>query len=345
MYLAREISGKTVRYSIRESIRAGSRWESRDLVALGEDPSQWIHYPGGNAFFIDERIEEALRAAGVPYTPEELERVFWPFLASSVRRVLEPFRARSARREHRHYGQQELEDLQKDLHPFDKRRLLFLRQGASAPGGEVGRPLRLYNRLLDKSRDEIEQMLEWMEADLRPGERKAYIYWIFDLQRLFGTPLARRFPEAMDPERMDELFLEEVCRMRDDPVLFPDWAGTCGLPSVLIRYVVQYFDNPWPTPDWSRDLVEEFIRLHRTYWARQTRRTREISLHEALRVFSLTEEDYRRLSRKELARFYRRIALDTHPDRGGSHERFVRIADAYRTLVLHKSAAGTRRQA
>lgn len=345
MYLARESSGREARYFIRQSVRLGSRWESRDLVDLGVDPSRWIHYPGGNGFFIDEKIEDALRAAEVLYTTEELENLFWPFLAPSIRLALESFRARSGRgREHRHYAPRELEALQKDLHPFDKRRLLFLRQGAPAPGSAVEQPLRLYNRLLEKSRDEIEQMLEGMEAGLRPGERKAYVYWIFDLQTLFRTPLARRYPEALDPERMDELFLEEVCRMRDDPVLFPGWDRDRGLPPVLVRYVIQYFDNPWPTSDWSRDLVEEFLRAHRTYRVRQVR-IREIPLHEALEVFSLSMENYRGLSRRELARLYRRIALDTHPDRGGSHERFVRIAEAYRTLVLYKSVDRKRKEA
>lgn len=344
MYLARETSGNEVRYFIRQSVRAENRWESRNLVGLGADPSRWIHYPGGNAFFIDERIEDALRTAQVSYTPEDLEDLFWPFLAPSVRRVLEPFRARSSRRTHRRYSTQELEALQKDLHPFDKRRLLFLRQGDSASGSAVKQPLRLYNRLLQKSRDEIEQMLEWMEAGLRPAERKPYVYWIFDLQRLFGTPLARRYPEAMDPERTDELFLEEVCRMQEDPVLFPGWDRARGLPPVLVRYVIQYFDNPWPIPDWSRDLVEEFIRLHRTFRARQVR-IRAVPLEEALAVFCLSEEAFSRLSRRDLARLYRRIALDTHPDRGGSHEKFVRVAGAYRTLVLHKGEPGRRKQA
>ncbi len=62
MYFAlKTIKGGT-RYFIRESYRDGKCLRSRDLFDLGTDPSQYIVYPGGNAFYIDETVDDRLRA-------------------------------------------------------------------------------------------------------------------------------------------------------------------------------------------------------------------------------------------------------------------------------------------
>ena len=59
MYLARKRIKGTMNYIIRETVeRAGETLGSRDLLGLGPDPSQFVVYPGGRSFYIDERVSE-----------------------------------------------------------------------------------------------------------------------------------------------------------------------------------------------------------------------------------------------------------------------------------------------
>ncbi len=335
VYLAREIKeGKTL-YFIRESYLEGTCWKSRDLVPLGADPARWIHKPARTAYYIDERIEDALRAGGVQPSQDDLEEVFWPFLDPAVRRVIRRHSPRRAGKGRNRVARSELAELQKDLHIFDKSRLHFLRYGATDLRKMSSRPMRVYNRLLRKSRDEIEQMIEGMEPSLRPGERRMYIYFVFDLQRFFSSPLADRYPQAMDPDRMDEAFLGEVCRLQADPLLFPEWEGRDGLDPVLVRYVIMYFDNEFRAPHAEWDYVLDFMRRHRSHRG-PTRRRSRLPLEEACRSLDISREFFTRLSAKQLAQQYRKKALQCHPDQGGTHEEFIRLTHAYRDLLARK---------
>ena len=335
MYLARRIKdGKTL-FFIRESYLDGTRWKSRDLVTLGEDPARWVCTPARTAYYIHERIEDALRAKGVQAGQEQLEEVFWPFLDPAVRRVIMRHSPGRPAKASRRVSPGELAELLKDLHVFDKRRLHFLRYGATNLRKMSFRPMRAYNRLLRKSRDEIEHMIEGMEPFLRPGELRMYICFIFNLQRFFSSPLAGKYPQAMDPDRMDEVFLEEVCRLQADPLLFPGEEGQNGLDPVLVRYVIMYFDNEFqvPHPEW--DYARDFMGRHRSHRVLARRRPR-LHLEEACKLLDIRSESIPRLSVKKLARQYRKKALECHPDRGGSHEQFIHLTRAYKDLLSWK---------
>ncbi len=341
MYLARETVNGQPHYFIRESYREGRSWASRDLFALGPAPSNWIHYPGGNSYFIDENVEEALIAKGLQPSQEELEEVFWPFLAQEVRNVIRRFhQERQRKKKFIRYSRDELTRMQEEVHVFDKRRLHYLRYGSADPRKIPYHPLRLYNRVLGKSRDEIEQTMEKMEMDLRPWDHKTYIFTIFFLQRLFTSPLAGSYPQAMDPDRMDEALLEEICRMQRDRALFADTAGSGTLHPCLVRYVIMYFDSEFQAPRRQGSFEEDFINSHRTHRGPQPRRSK-ISLDEACRILEIPPETLRVFSPKQLARHYRKKALECHPDRGGTHEQFIRLTRAYRD-VLSRMPTGTR---
>ena len=336
MYLAREITeGKTL-YFIRESYLDGTHWKSRDLAALGRNPARWIHYPAETAYYIDEAIEDALGAKGVRPSQEELEEIFWPFLAPAVRRLIRRYSPRVGGDVSKRVPSGELAALQEGIHIFDRRRMHFLRYGATDARKMSSRPLRAYNRLLEKSRDEIEHLFEGMETPLRPHERRLYVYFAFNLQRAFSSPLAERYPQAMDPDTMDEAFLAEVCRLQEDRHLFPDRQGRDGLDPVLVRYVIMYFDNEFRAayPEW--DYVQDFIHRHRSHRRPPGRRPR-LPLEEACKLLAVSEETFRRLSLRQLAQQYRKKALQCHPDRGGSHEQFIRLTKAYKDLLARKA--------
>jgi len=335
VYLARQIKDGKALYFIRQSYLDGTRWKSRDLAALGEDPGAWIHAPTRTAYYIDEAIEDALRDKGVEAGQEELEEVFWPFLDPAVRRIIRKHSTRRSGREGSRVPRSELAESQKGLHIFDKRRLYFLRYGETDRRKMYSRPMRAYDRLLRKSRDEIEQMIEGMEASLRAHERRMYVYSAFDLQRLFLSPLADRYPEAMDPDAMDDGFLEEVCRLQADPLLFLDEEGGNGLDPVLVRYVIMYFDNEFRAihPEW--DYIQDFMHRHRRH-RKATGRQPHLPVEEACKSLDISQETFGQLSLKQLAQHYRKKALEHHPDRGGTHEQFIHLTKAYKDLLARK---------
>ena len=78
MYLARRRIAGRLHYSLRESYRSGADLLFRELFDLGSAPGRYIVYPGGNAFYIDPALEDALRERGVDPAPEELETVLGP---------------------------------------------------------------------------------------------------------------------------------------------------------------------------------------------------------------------------------------------------------------------------
>jgi hypothetical protein len=335
VYLAKQIKNGRTHYYIRESFLDGTCWKNRDLAVLGQDPARWIHYPTEKAYYIDETIEDALSAKGIQPSQEELEEVFWPFLDPEVRSVIRRHAPRVSGKASKRVPSGELAELQEGIHVFDKRRMHFLRYGATDLRKMSSRPLRAYNRLLQKSRDEIEHMFEGMEKVLGPHERRTYVYFVFNLQSAFSSSLAGRYPQAMDPDTMDEAFLAEVCRLKDDGSLFRDGEGRNGLDPALVRYVIMHFDNEFPAPHPEWDYARDFMRRNRRHRKPMGRRPR-LPLEEACKLMDISQEAFQRRSLRQLAQHYRRKALECHPDRGGSHEQFIKLTKAYKDLLARK---------
>ena len=59
------------------------------------------------------------------------------------------------------------------------------------------------------------------------------------------------------------------------------------------------------------------------------RRTQTISIATALSVMGLCESS----TPEQIKRAYRRLAMQTHPDKGGATADFIRVKDAYDCLV------------
>jgi hypothetical protein len=331
VYLARKyIAGRT-HYTIRESYREADAILSRDLFDLGSEPARFIVYPGGNAFFIDAVVEDGIRALGSEPAPEDMENLFWPFLKPDIRRKLEPFR----RQEHQarsHRRPVEAND-RLDAHIFDKRRIHFLKTGQTDPR-VLGRiPAALLRRLRNKSRDEIEQGFIENETILRPRDYKTYTYAIFNLQQFFHQRFARRHPEFLDVEDVDRCFIEAVCRLQRDAVF---WAGMDAghrLSDYLVRYVVMYFDHDFAAQSLAEEFLHDFINRHRRY---QPPPSVAVRMEEIAGIFGKSRDVLKKINRRDLWRLYRRRAQQLHPDKGGDHERFVKLNEAYQCLLRTK---------
>ncbi len=332
MYLAIKRGPNGQRFILRHSVKdKGGQWISQDIFDLGRDPEEYVEYIDERVFLISPEVEDALYEKGVEYEYEELEEIFWPFIDPYIRQTIEDFggiRGRGVTRKRR-YTEEELEKMQASIHPFDKRRMLFLKLLQINIEPLMSRPLIFLNQLLNKSRDELENNFEFMEMDLRPWEMKAYIYSIFDLPARFAPRLSRFIPDAQDRDLMDDFFMEEICRLNSDPLFIDAGARPGkfrGLHPYLRRYAIQYFDfvfkgpglgrtskesGPWHPPATSRD-------------------------DEYLYVMGLSREEFDKMSEKEFVSYYRKRAQELHPDKGGEHESFIRLKDAFEILIVKK---------
>ncbi len=333
MYLARVCRDRKTRYIIRESVRRGDHWSSRELLDLGLDPAAFLVYPGGNAFYVATEVTDRLEEKGCDPDPEELESLFWPFVEPYIRHRLDHFRTRSENvREERSRLRDSGRTL--PLPPlFDRRRIHYLRYGQMDQSRIGAVSPKLFRCVAEKSRDEIEQYFLEAERVLKPHERRAYLFVVFDLQRFFTEPFARTMPQALDPDRVDRRFLEEICRLNRDPVL---WAGTDmddGLNDYLVRYLIMHFDTEFGRADFLGDYIRGFADRHRRY--RPPPRV-EASMAEMARLFGVDRQALRRMGRSELARCYRRRAKSFHPDQGGAKADFIRLTEAYHKLLRAK---------
>ncbi len=179
-----------ITYVLRESFHSEGFFKHRDLLNLGGSPEDFIEYPGGNGFYFSQELEDALDEKGVEYSSEDLEEAFYPFIASHIREVIEKFRARgSQRRAERQYSDIEMIRTirsQSRLHTFDRRRMHYLRFGRLQMGEIDGRTWKFLEVLADKSRDEIEHIIEQMERKLRPHEIRPYLYTSLRIREIFS---------------------------------------------------------------------------------------------------------------------------------------------------------------
>lgn len=331
VYLARhQVQGKT-HYAIRESYEEGKTFRSRHLIDLGTDPDSYVQYPGGNAFYIHEDIDDQLRALGVAYDIDELDEIFWPFIHPDIRKAQAYFRRRSAA------GGKTPSDrplVSENFHLFDRRRVHYLRFG-QMDQGRIGRVSpRLFKVLADKSRDEIEQYFILSEQLLKPHELKSYIFVIFDLQRHFSEHFARTMPQGLNQGTVDTLFLQDICRLNLDARFWSDLGLRNHLQDYLVRYLVMFFDNDYGRSGYLDDILQNWINSRRGFHFPE--RKVRVSIKEASTVFGISEAELQRLSKKDLSRLFRQKAQDLHPDKGGDHDAFIRLAAAYQDMKSRK---------
>lgn len=333
MYLAQKTIRGRPHYFIRQSYRKDDAFVSRDLFDLGTNPTKYIVYPGGNAFYIDEIVTNHLDAMGVRVIDEQLEDIFWQFLRPDIQRVLEPFRRRE-KRSKANQGAKEEDNIIALHHLFDKRRIYFLRFGRMDQRNLGRLPVKLFRMLHHKSRDEIEQKFIEMERILRPSEYKAYTYAIFNLQQFFCECFARETPQMLDQQKVDEYFLDQICTLNQDKAFWFAGDTEAQLHEYLQRYLFMYFDYEYAPRSFIEEYIRNFINNHKDY--RAPHKTSSISLDEASKIFDETEATLKELNRRSLARLYRRRAQRFHPDKGGDHEKFVRLTRAYQELLKTK---------
>ena len=188
--------------------------------------------------------------------------------------------------------------------------------------------------MLNKSRDEIEQMFMDMERRLAVREYKIYAFVIFDLQQYFHESFARTNPQMLSQDKVDEHFVEQLCHLNRDSRFWAGMPFENSLGEYLVRYLLMYFDHDYGPDSFMDEYLRQFINSHRQY--RRPRKNRNVILKEASTIFGRTEEAIKNMTRKELTSQYRQMAQELHPDKGGDHDRFVKLTEAYQELVRLK---------
>jgi len=328
MYLARRVIDNQLHYVLCESFRKDGCLSNRDLIHIGPRPDCFFVYGGGSSFSLSEELLDRLRDLGVQATYEEIEHLFLPFLDPYIKNKIERFRDRGSHRNWRPMSSRDRDRVRESVHVFDRRRIFYLRFG-QIDMRRLNNSFALYRQLLDKSRDEIEQLIIAQEQDLSPAEYKRYIFAIFDLQRFFDKSYARTTPQALDGEAMDHYFVEELCRLDQDQGFWLGLERTDRLPSYLIRYMVMFFDYDFPGSRSWNDFARLFDRSRR----QRRQRATSMTLDTASSVFGLTRKELATLSRKQLTALYRKLAHTLHPDKGGDHDRFIELTTAYNELL------------
>ena len=330
MYLAsfREKKNKR-RYVIRHSYADGGCFRSRDLFDLGEDPARFIKYPGGNGFYIDTLVEDAIAEQGVNACQDDLETVFMPFLDPHIKRVIAGF-DRRARTHHRSHACLPVET----VHLFDRYRLHYLKLGRVDPKRLGCMPEAFYANLHNKSRDEIEYDFIAAEKILKPHELALYTYQIFDLQRFFHQHAAQHHPEALDQQQLDRFFMQSLCQLNTDGSFWTGHENESGLHQHLVRYAVMYFDSSFQVQDPFQSFLRDFMNRHRVH---RPPESVQVSLAESAGLFGVTVDALKKMDCRNLARQYRKVALRHHPDKGGDPENFVKLTAAYQKLMKRKA--------
>jgi hypothetical protein len=192
----------------------------------------------------------------------------------------------------------------------------------------------MFYGILNKSRDEIEQMFLDMEHELAVREYKSYVYVIFDLQRYFHESFARSNPQMLSQDKVDDYLVDQVCRLNQDSNFWAGMTSGNSLGEYLVRYVLMYFDYDYAAGSFMDDYLRQFINSRRQY--RPSHKKRTDVLKEASTIFGQTEEALKNMTRNELASQYRKRAQELHPDKGGDHDRFVELTESYHELVRLK---------
>ncbi|PIE70719.1 MAG: hypothetical protein CSA22_06095 [Deltaproteobacteria bacterium] len=329
MYLARLRQQGKCRYFLRESyLTPEMTWYYRDLMDLGTSPEAYIEYYGGNSFSVSQKLLDSLEEMGCDIDGEGLETLLWDFVDPEVRHCVEHFRTRSMKQKSR--SKEDTLSPAAEFHPFDCRRIYYLKYGNKNTAAFHRISPRPFQWLKEKSRDEIEHRFMAEEAVIRPTELKAYIFACLGLDRHFMSPFYQTYPAAIPQEEADAAFLNDICELNQDASFWLGMPAKAALSPYLIRYVIMFFDHMYPRPRFAEHMFNAFMNRHRHHHRPPPRQ--QMPVHDALALLGLEAVDPSTLTRRQLSRVFRKKAQEFHPDAGGNHEAFIRLAAAYQDL-------------
>ena len=135
-------------------------------------------------------------------------------------------------------------------------------------------------------------------------------------------------------EKLDKNFIKDLCRLHRDE---PFWAGFHRkniLNGYLVRYVVMFFDYEFDGGSGWEEYIQNYINSKRFYRAPAPRTGAAMS--EIVEIFGVEEKELHGMNKSDLTKLFRQKAHEFHPDKGGEHESFVKLTEAYKELLGKK---------
>ncbi len=322
MYVAVLRDGQGVRYELRRTVPLAGGLGFETLADLGADPGRVVHFGRFGVTYAESLLE---RLAPLNLDMDALDEAFAPFAPAG-------FMDRAGRGGtwKRTIPTRAQEDAVRLLHPFDRRRMAYLRSGEVNLSRIDEVSPKLFLRLLGRSRDELEQLFLRMERSLPGDEARHYVHAVLNLQRHFADLTARSMPEALDPEQLDEAFMREFCHLHDDAAFGFGLPG--GVHAYLRRYACMHFDFTFAVAGGFERIFQDFMndfRHHRP-------RPKPVAPERVRELFGMGMSEIRGMTRREFARVFRKKAMSMHPDKGGDHDAFVELLETYKRIVSSK---------
>jgi hypothetical protein len=276
-----------VRFELRRTVPLDGGLGFEVLADLGDDPRGAVHF-GRFGMTYAEEIQESL--AHLDLDMDELDEAFAPFAPPGFRSGAS--RGRTWRRTVLNLAQEEAICA---LHPFDRRRMAYLRSGEVnlIRINEVSP--KLFLGLMGKSRDEVEQLFLRLERSLPSEEARRYVHASLNLQRHFANLTARTMPEALDSVQLDEAFMYEFCALQTDQVF--GYGLPEGPQAYLRRYAFMHFDFEFVGSEGFGRIFEDFMNDFR----RPRPRPKKSHPGTCAGSFGLSMDEIRRLSRRVCA--------------------------------------------
>lgn len=119
---------------------------------------------------------------------------------------------------------------------------------------------------------------------------------------------------------------------------FWDDCLTAGrLNQYLVRYVCWFFDYEFSHGAYMEQWIREWIDRRRSFKPPQSKN--RMQTDEVLAAMGISGKSFSGFTVKTLTRRYRKMARVRHPDHGGDHEGFIRLNQAFETLLARLRSA------
>ncbi len=335
MYLAYRTYYQKRAYSLKESIysKESNTYISKTLFDLGTTPQSHINEEEPGYFTFSDSLVEAVQPHAKKNYHILLEELLFDFFSPETKKFLLKYPSRK-KITISPLSQEEKVKIQNEIDLFDLRRLYFLRYGAIDQRHLHKLHKKCCRPLLSKSRDEKEYYFTKEEAVLQPLEKKSYVYAIFNLQQHFSQSFAAFMPAGLPETELEDYFLLELCKLNQQPGFFNEDLLPNVLHHHLQRYVIMFFDSLFQTDSFASHFINRFIRDHRTFVWPET--SPGIDDQTIFKLFGKNKSELQQLDKRELTSLYRKAAKKLHPDKGGDHELFIQLTEAYKQILENK---------
>ena len=95
-----------------------------------------------------------------------------------------------------------------------------------------------------------------------------------------------------------------------------------------------FFDYEFGESSQLQDYIKNFMNNRRRFKFPSVVRT--VGWEEASVRLEIEKDTLKKMTKRELTIRYRKMAMQMHPDKGGDHEKFIKLTEAYQEVLKKK---------